>query len=79
MTLYRYIHQNFFGGQAMVSQGAFDLFWGWFGKNLQKLRYQRHVCSMWQSGLIYGFISRFQVCHTTNEKRSARLTIKIGG
>ncbi len=45
----------------MVSQASFDSFWGWFGKNLQKLRYQRHVCSMWQSGLIYGFISRFQV------------------
>eukprot|EP01112_Ceratiomyxa_fruticulosa_P000033 TRINITY_DN0_c7_g1_i1.p1 TRINITY_DN0_c7_g1~~TRINITY_DN0_c7_g1_i1.p1 ORF type:complete len:749 (-),score=149.09 TRINITY_DN0_c7_g1_i1:247-2493(-) len=56
-----YIHQNFFGGKPMVSQQSFDSFWAWFGKNLQKLRYQRHVCSMWQSGLIYGFISRHAV------------------
>jgi len=53
-----YFHQKFFGGAPMISQTHFDTFWQWFGKGLQKLRYQRHVCSMWQSGLIFGFISR---------------------
>jgi len=56
-----YIHQHFFGGKPTISQSSFDAFWIWFGKGLQKLRYQRHVCSMWQSGLIYGFISRQSV------------------
>ncbi|KAF2072882.1 hypothetical protein CYY_005806 [Polysphondylium violaceum] len=56
-----YIHQHFFGGKPAISQSSFDAFWIWFGKGLQKLRYQRHVCSMWQSGLIYGFISRQSV------------------
>lgn len=72
-----YIHQNFFGGQAMVSQAAFDLFWGWFGKNLQKLRYQRHVCSMWQSGLIYGFISRFQVDEALKNEEAGTFLIRF--
>lgn len=72
-----YIHQNFFGGQTMVSQAAFDLFWGWFGKNLQKLRYQRHVCSMWQSGLIYGFISRFQVDEALKNEEAGTFLIRF--
>lgn len=72
-----YIHQNFFGGQPMVSQAAFDLFWGWFGKNLQKLRYQRHVCSMWQSGLIYGFISRFQVDEALKNEEAGTFLIRF--
>jgi hypothetical protein len=36
----------------------FDDFWNFFGKGVQKLRYQRHLCSMWQNGLIFGFFSR---------------------
>jgi len=36
----------------------YDDFWAWFGKGLQKLRYQRHLCSMWQHGLIYGYVPR---------------------
>eukprot|EP01133_Synstelium_polycarpum_P010914 gene10914-12719_t len=56
-----YLHQQFFGGRPSITQTLFDAFWNWFGKGLQKLRYQRHVCSMWQSGLIYGFISRQSV------------------
>lgn len=72
-----YIHHNFFGGQPMVSQTSFDLFWGWFGKNLQKLRYQRHVCSMWQSGLIYGFISRFQVDEALKNEEAGTFLIRF--
>jgi len=72
-----YIHQNFFGGQVMVSQAAFDNFWAWFGKGLQKLRYQRHVCSMWQSGLIYGFISRFQVDEALKNEDAGTFLIRF--
>lgn len=34
----------------MVAQFQFDNFWNWFGKVLQRLRYQRHVCHMWKEG-----------------------------
>lgn len=53
-----YLNSKCFGGQQMIPVKVFEEFWAWFGKGLQKLRYQRHLCSMWQSGLIYGFISR---------------------
>jgi len=53
-----YIHSAFFGRQPNVTSAMFDEFWNWFGKGLQKLRYTRHLCSMWQQGLIYGFIPR---------------------
>ena len=34
----------------VMNQKDFDTFWGWFGKNLQILRYQRHICHLWQQG-----------------------------
>jgi len=72
-----YIHQNFFNALPTVSQAAFDSFWAWFGKGLQKLRYQRHVCSMWQSGLIYGFISRFQVDEALKNEEPGTFLIRF--
>lgn len=72
-----YIHQKSFNGQGTVTQAAFDQFWGWFGKGLQKLRYQRHVCSMWQSGLIYGFISRYQVDEALKNEEPGTFLIRF--
>jgi hypothetical protein len=56
-----YLNSKFFGGQTYITPKMYDEFWIWFGKALQKIRYQRHLCSMWQSGLLYGFISREDV------------------
>jgi hypothetical protein len=56
-----YLHLKYFGGKQVISQKDYDEFWDWFGKCLQKLRYQRHVASMWQSGLMYGFMGREDV------------------
>jgi hypothetical protein len=50
----------------MISQKDFDAFWTWFGKNLQILRYQRHIASLWQQGLIYGFLTRVDVNNALN-------------
>jgi len=33
-------------------------FWAWFGPCIRVLRFQRHIHAMWQSGIIYGFMSR---------------------
>ncbi|PRP75084.1 hypothetical protein PROFUN_03920 [Planoprotostelium fungivorum] len=54
----QYISAKFFGGNSNITIKMFDDFWAWFGKGLQKLRYQRHLCSMWQHGLIYGYVPR---------------------
>eukprot|EP01087_Luapelamoeba_hula_P016737 TRINITY_DN516_c6_g1_i1.p1 TRINITY_DN516_c6_g1~~TRINITY_DN516_c6_g1_i1.p1 ORF type:complete len:751 (+),score=126.06 TRINITY_DN516_c6_g1_i1:143-2395(+) len=57
----RYIKAKFFGNRDVLTQKDFDSFWGWFGKNLQMLRYQRHISNLWQQGLIYGFLTRVDV------------------
>lgn len=54
----KYIHSKFFGDKAMVSCRTFEVFYDWFGKNIQKIRFQRHLCSMYQSGYVYGFVNR---------------------
>eukprot|EP00005_Dracoamoeba_jomungandri_P008050 CAMPEP_0174269982 /NCGR_PEP_ID=MMETSP0439-20130205/42865_1 /TAXON_ID=0 /ORGANISM="Stereomyxa ramosa, Strain Chinc5" /LENGTH=631 /DNA_ID=CAMNT_0015359029 /DNA_START=52 /DNA_END=1947 /DNA_ORIENTATION=- len=57
-----YFHQKFFAGQSHITQKDYDAFWDWYGKSLQKIRYQRgHVCQLFQEGLIYGFIPRNKV------------------
>jgi hypothetical protein len=56
-----FILNKIFGGHPMISQKSYDNFWTWFGKVVQKLRYQRHICSLWQTGLIHGFLTRDQI------------------
>lgn len=53
-----YLHKKFFGYRASVTQTSFDKFWEWFGKIVHTLRFTRHVCSLWQAGIIYGFLDR---------------------
>jgi len=53
-----YFHDKFFGRSMSVTAKAFEQFWAWFGKCIQKLRYQRHIGPAWSSGLIHGFVSR---------------------
>lgn len=36
----------------------FDAFWQWFGPGLHKIRYQRHLCSLWIKGYVCGYIPR---------------------
>eukprot|EP01114_Cavostelium_apophysatum_P019436 TRINITY_DN626_c0_g1_i3.p1 TRINITY_DN626_c0_g1~~TRINITY_DN626_c0_g1_i3.p1 ORF type:complete len:637 (+),score=184.93 TRINITY_DN626_c0_g1_i3:219-2129(+) len=57
----RYLQLKFFKGKALINQKDFDDFWSWFGKAMQKIRYQRHITQLWQNGLIYGFMSREDV------------------
>merc|ERR1712137_120667 len=57
-TDFDYIHTKFFGGHATITPKAYTSFWTWFGKTIKKLRYQRHILPLWQTGLIHGFLSR---------------------
>eukprot|EP01117_Protostelium_nocturnum_P010997 TRINITY_DN3990_c0_g2_i1.p1 TRINITY_DN3990_c0_g2~~TRINITY_DN3990_c0_g2_i1.p1 ORF type:complete len:685 (-),score=202.19 TRINITY_DN3990_c0_g2_i1:40-1977(-) len=56
-----FLHSKFFENKHLISQKDFDDFWEWFGKAMQKIRYQRHIGSMWQNGLLYGFMGRDEV------------------
>eukprot|EP01111_Echinosteliopsis_oligospora_P017924 TRINITY_DN7965_c0_g1_i1.p1 TRINITY_DN7965_c0_g1~~TRINITY_DN7965_c0_g1_i1.p1 ORF type:complete len:497 (-),score=139.14 TRINITY_DN7965_c0_g1_i1:105-1595(-) len=58
---FHYINSQFFGSRTIVQQKDFDNFWNWFGKSMQTIRYQRHISSMWQCGIIYGLINRDDV------------------
>jgi len=53
-----YLHTKFFGGSPVVTSKSFDEFWEWFGKCVRELRYQKHIGSMWQGGLLFGFMER---------------------
>ena len=53
-----YFHQTFFKSAATVSQRTFIGWWQWFGAILQRLRFQKHVGSLWKQGHLYGFLSR---------------------
>jgi len=57
----RYFKAKFFADKEVLNQKDFDVFWTWFGNNLQVLRHQRHTGNLWQQGLIYGFLTRVDV------------------
>lgn len=53
-----YVHEKFFSSRRVADQNGFDMFWKWFGKTLQVMRYQRYMSKIWQNGLIYGFMNK---------------------
>lgn len=65
---FQYINSQFFGNRTVIHQKDFDNFWNWFGRSMQTLRYQRHICALWQTGVIYGFITRDDVNSALNNQ-----------
>mmetsp|Transcript_16692 Transcript_16692/g.23195 ORF Transcript_16692/g.23195 Transcript_16692/m.23195 type:complete len:592 (-) Transcript_16692:663-2438(-) len=56
-----YMHRLKFENKPVISQKDFDNFWTWFGPLLHKIRYQRHICTLWTRGFIAGFLTREEV------------------
>lgn len=56
-----YLRKLKFEDRNMVTPSDFDKFWEWFGPILHKIRYQRHICTLWTRGLICGFLTREEV------------------
>ena len=56
-----YLHKLKFDNTNIINQKQFDSFWTWFGPILHKIRYQRHICSLWTRGYIAGFLTRDEV------------------
>jgi hypothetical protein len=50
-----------FGHNGQVTGKECRRFWLWFGPFLHRIRYQRHVISLWFRGYIVGFMSRQQI------------------
>eukprot|EP00179_Madagascaria_erythrocladioides_P031893 CAMPEP_0198327408 /NCGR_PEP_ID=MMETSP1450-20131203/14683_1 /TAXON_ID=753684 ORGANISM="Madagascaria erythrocladiodes, Strain CCMP3234" /NCGR_SAMPLE_ID=MMETSP1450 /ASSEMBLY_ACC=CAM_ASM_001115 /LENGTH=314 /DNA_ID=CAMNT_0044031455 /DNA_START=15 /DNA_END=955 /DNA_ORIENTATION=+ len=66
-----YIHRLCFDNGDAVTQKQFEKFWLWFGPTLHKIRYQRHLCPLWRSGKILGFLTRAESEHLLLQTRSA--------
>eukprot|EP01133_Synstelium_polycarpum_P003844 gene3844-4438_t len=58
---FKYIQEHYFSNRSIIHQQDFDRFWNWFGKSMQTLRYQRHISTLWQEGIIYGYMARQEV------------------
>ena len=56
---FEYIRSNYFKEKDVEAE-SFKEFWKWFGKVLHKIRHQKPVPEMWNTGLIFGFISKEQ-------------------
>lgn len=53
-----YIHQRFFESSDQVSEKQVTNFWNWFGQCLQTIRFKRYIANMWNSGIIFGFMTK---------------------
>jgi len=74
---FEYLRDKFFPGETVINQKGYDNFWTWFGKGVQKLRYQRHICPLWQTGLIYGFLTREAVEETLMNEEVGTFLIRF--
>jgi len=72
-----YIHLTFFGAREWVSLQESKRFWQWFGQVLRQLRYQRHLCTLWKSRLLYGFISREAMLHSVNTRQVGHFMLRF--
>jgi len=76
-TDFDYIHSKFFGGQGTIVPKAYASFWTWFGKTIKKLRYQRHILPLWQTGLIHGFLSREAVYEVLRDQDPGTFLVRF--
>jgi len=76
-TDFEYIHHKFFGSQATITPKSYNSFWGWFGKTIKKLRYQRHILPLWQTGLIHGFLSREAVHDVLKDQDAGTFLVRF--
>eukprot|EP01103_Thecamoeba_quadrilineata_P013946 TRINITY_DN401_c0_g3_i1.p1 TRINITY_DN401_c0_g3~~TRINITY_DN401_c0_g3_i1.p1 ORF type:complete len:653 (-),score=131.78 TRINITY_DN401_c0_g3_i1:75-1961(-) len=53
-----YFSREKFFGKSLIREKDFNTFWDWFGKVLYKIRHQKHFCSLWVQGFVWGFVSK---------------------
>ncbi len=72
-----FILNNLLGGKQVIVSRAFGEFWDWYGKCLQVLRYQRHIGSLWNAGLLLGFVSREDVNNALHGREPGTFLVRF--
>ncbi len=65
------------GGKQVVDAKSFAAFWDWYGKCLQVLRYQRHIGSLWNAGLLLGFVNRQDVNNALHGREPGTFLVRF--
>jgi len=60
-----------------ITPKQFDVFWKWFGPNLYKIRYQRHMIQLWTKGIICGFINRNEAAEILQKAPTGTFIIRF--
>jgi hypothetical protein len=76
---FRYISRLKFGGDSpsSITAAQFDRFWEWFGPSLHKLRYSRHLGTLWTQGLVAGFLTREEADHCLRNEQPGTFLIRF--
>ena len=72
-----FFHQKYFASSNKIKKEQFDKFWDWFGKCLQVIRYQRHIGSLWQNGILNAFITKEEVNEALKNLNSGAFIIRF--
>ena len=55
---FNYIRHRFFNNSDHVNEKQVQIFWAWFGQCLQTTRFKRYISTLWNTGVIFGFITK---------------------
>ncbi len=74
---FHYINQQKFGAGRGVTVEQVEQFWGWIGPMLHKIRYTRHIGTMFISGYICGFLSSTEVQEVLNNQEVGTFVVRF--
>jgi len=60
-----------------ITPKQYDEFWKWFGPNLYKIRYQRHMIQLWTRGVICGFMNRNEAAEILQQAPTGTFIIRF--
>jgi len=74
---FHYINQQKFGAGKTVTVEHVEQFWGWIGPMLHKIRYTRHIGTMFVGGYICGFLTSNEVQEVLNNQEIGTFVVRF--
>jgi len=74
---FHYIFQQKFNASRTVTVDQVEAFWGWIGPMLHKIRYTRHIGTMFVHGYICGFLSSTEVSEVLNNQEVGTFVVRF--